>query len=239
MNIFAKPLIALACAGILLFVFSGQKVQAALLNESGTAILADTFGTGAGSEDLTVDWTVVENLSGIYTYSYIIENPAGDVVLNNDGTPTSKPEVVDAFGIGFDTTAANAYVPFSQTGGLYDRNSGVNGLYWFFAPVTAGSNSPTLSFQSYLPPGMGNADAEAGAPPSPWASDPYGQQVPIPAPIPESTATLTLLAAALFLLLPFRFAISRLIHRGEKMARVRAAFGRPLAPHPCRRDRIN
>jgi len=202
---YAKTIVALAFGGVLLSGPPGQTVQANLVNESGTAILADAFGTATGSEALTVDWSVVESVSDIYTYSYIIQNPAGDVLLNNDGTPTSIPEIVDAFGIGFDTTIPGAYVPFSQAGGAYRQNNGVNGLFWFFPAVPAGYSSPMLSFESYLPPALGNADAEDANAPSPWASIPYGQRVPVPAIIvPEPTSTLALLAAALLLLLPFR-----------------------------------
>jgi len=42
-----------------------------------------------------------------------------------------------------------------------------------------------LSFQSDLPPGAGNANAQDANPPSPWSSFPNGQQVPVPLTVPE------------------------------------------------------
>ena len=131
-------------------------------------------------EALTVDWSVAEDGSGIYTYSYTIQNPAGDVILNDAGEPTSTPEVVDAFSIGFDTTLPGAYVPVSQAGGSTEQNNGVDGLFWSFATVNPGADSPALSFQSYLAPGLGNANAQDGNPPSPWSTIPGGQQLPVP-----------------------------------------------------------
>jgi len=180
-----------------------------LLNESGQATLADAYGTATGPEALTVNWSVVENGSDIYTYSYTIQNPPGDVLLGSGGSPTLSPEIVDAFSVGFDTTAAGAYVAGSQAGGTSDQNNGVNGLFWYFAAVNPGSSSPALTFESYLAPGLGNANAQDGNPPSPWASDPNGQQVPVPLTliVPDSTPTIVLLAAILLAILLFRFAI--------------------------------
>ena len=66
-----KPIAAVAVGAVLL---SGMLCPAAraqgLLNESGTAILANAFGTATGPEALTVDWSVVESASDVYTYSY-------------------------------------------------------------------------------------------------------------------------------------------------------------------------
>jgi hypothetical protein len=183
-----------------------------LLNESGQSTLANAFGASSGPETLTVDWSVIENSSDIYTYTYTIENPAGDVLLNNDGSPTSSPEVVDAFSVLFDTTAPGAFVLSSQSGGLTDVNNGAVGLAWSFSAINPGADSPALSFQSSLPPGEGNATALDANPPSPWRSTPGGQQVPVPGAIPEP-APLALLAAAL-LLLPFQSAIRRFILPG-------------------------
>ena len=151
-----------------------------LLNESGQSILANAFGASSGPETLTVDWSVNENSSDVYSYAYTIENPVGDVVLNNDGSPTSSPEVVDAFSGPFDTTAPGAFVLDSQSGGLTDVNNGADGLAWSFSAVNPGAGSPSLSFQSDLPPGQGNATALDENPPSPWRSTPGGQQVPVP-----------------------------------------------------------
>jgi hypothetical protein len=182
--------------------------NAGLLDISGTSSLADAFGTATGSEALSVNWSVVENPSLVYTYSFTIQNPAGDVLLNNNGSPTSTPEIVDAFSVGFNTTVPGAFIAGSQTGGLSQQNNGVDGLFWTFAAVDAGTNSPTLSFESDLPPTLGNACAQGANPPSPWSSVPYGQQDPVPQTatqdVPDSATTFTLLAAVLLLLVPFR-----------------------------------
>ncbi len=194
-----KPIAAVAVGAVLL---SGMLCPAAraqgLLNESGTAILANAFGTATGPEALTVDWSVVESASDVYTYSYTIENPAGDVVLKSDGSPTSTPEIVDDFSVSFDATVAGAYVPSSQTGGTYQQNNGVIGLFWAFDAVNPGGSSPTLSFESDLPPALGNANASGEPPPSPWASVPSGQQVPVPSVVPEPP-TFILMAGTLLL----------------------------------------
>src|ERR1039458_2189346 len=111
-----KTIVALAVGAILLSGLLGQTAQAQLLlNESGTSILADSFGTATGPEALTVSWSVVESVTLGYTYSYSVNNPVGDVVLGNTGLPTSTPENVDAFSVGFDTTAPGAYIMNSQT----------------------------------------------------------------------------------------------------------------------------
>jgi hypothetical protein len=207
-----KPaLVALASGAILLAGFACQTVQAAPLDETGSSYLSDAFGSGSGSsESLTVSWSVVEDLSGIYTYTYTIDNPAGDVLLNNDGSPTTTPEVVFNYSVGFDTTAPGAYVLGSISGGAFDLNNGVDGLTWNFTAVSAGNNSPALSFESDLPPTMGDADALGDNPPSPWSSYPNGQEVPVPEPVPDSMNTLALLAGML-LLLRFRPALLRFI----------------------------
>src|ERR1017187_10609746 len=126
-----KTIVALAVGAILLSGLLGQTAQAQLLlNESGTSILADSLGANTGPEALPISWSVVENASLIYTYTYTVNNPVGDVVLDNTGTPTSTPEPVDAFSVGFDTTAGGAYISGSQTGGLFDENNGTAGLFW-------------------------------------------------------------------------------------------------------------
>jgi hypothetical protein len=176
-----KTIVALAVGAILLCGLLGQTAQAQLLlNESGTSILADSFGTATGPEALTVSWSVVENVSLVYTYSYSVNNPAGDVNLNN-----GSPEPVDAFSVGFDTTAPGAYIIGSQTGGVFDENNGHGGLFWAFAAVNPGTSSGPLSFLSDLPPTLGNANAQDANPPSPWSSYPDGQQVPVPLTVPE------------------------------------------------------
>jgi len=202
--------VAVAVGGVLLSCLLGQKAQAQgqlLLNESGTSVLADSFGTATGPEALTISWTVVENVSDVYMYTYVVNNPVGDVLLNNNGSPTTTPEIVDAFAVDFNTTAPGAYIMNSQSGGVSDQNNGGDGLFWSFAAVPAGSSSPQLSFQSDMPPTMGNADAQDANPPSPWSSFPNGQTVPVPTTVPEPTTTALLVGVSL--LLPFRFAIRK------------------------------
>jgi hypothetical protein len=181
-----------------------------LLNEKGKSVLADVFGTASGPEALIVSWTVVEDAAGTYTYSYIVNNLKGDVLLTDAGQPTSTPEIVDAFMVAFDTTAPGAFVPLSQTGGSCDVNLGPFGLFWSFTPVQPGSASPTLSFESDLPPVPGNASATDSSPPSPWASSPDGQQVPVPDPqtdVPEPAPAALFALGLLFL--PSRAALRK------------------------------
>jgi hypothetical protein len=201
MKVNTKAIVVLVSGAILLSAVPGQTNPATLLNESGTSILADSYHSESAPEAITVSWSVVENALDIYTYSYTVNNPAGDVLLNNEGQPTSTPEIVDSYSLGFDTTFPGAYLSGSQTGGIYQQDNGT-GLKWFLSPVAAGEKSGPLSFESYLPPTPGDANAMDANPPSPWASIPAGQPVPIPR-VPDSTATITLLAGVL-LLLPFR-----------------------------------
>ena len=193
---------ALASGAILLSGVLSQTAQASV--ESGSAQLADVLGVDTGPESLTVSYLVTLS-AGVYTYTYSVFNPAGDVLLNTNGLPTATPEVVDAFSVGFDTTQPGAFIAGSQTGGLADLNDGVAGLFWAFTGVNPSNSSPTLSFESDLPPVMGNAGAQDANPPSPWASNPDGQDVPVPntALAPDSTSTLALFGGVL-LLLPFR-----------------------------------
>ena len=214
-----KIIAAMACGMVWISGIFCQTTQAqdVLLNESGTSVLANTFGMNTGPEALIVSWAVVENNSDVYTYSYVVNNPLGDVLLNNNGTPTSNPEIVDAFAVVFDTTFAGAYVPGSQTGGSGNQNNGTSGLFWSFTAVNPNTSSPILSFESDLPPTLGNANAQDANPPSPWSSIPNGQQVPVPA-VPEPPTTVLL--AGTLLLLPFRSALLRVI--GKKAQAVRA-----------------
>jgi hypothetical protein len=90
----SNPMIVRVSLAVVLFGALGQTGRAqGLLNESGTSALADVFGTSTGPEALTVSWSVVENASDVYTYTYSLNNPAGDVLLNDNDTPTSTPEV--------------------------------------------------------------------------------------------------------------------------------------------------
>jgi hypothetical protein len=188
----AKSIIALpgavALAGLLCQTAPAQLV----IDPLTTVVLADAFGTATGPEAVTITTEVTET-AGVYTYSYIVNNPSGDVLLNANGSPTSTPESVDAFSVSFNTTAPGAFVPGSQTGGVYDSNNLVGGLFWAFDAINAGNSGPTLSFVSDEPPTLGNANAQDANPPSPWSSAPNGQQVPVPSDVPEP-ATMTLLA---------------------------------------------
>ena len=212
MKIHAKPLVVLALGAILIAGLRCQTAQAqeVLLNESGTSVLADALGANTGPEAITVFWSVVENVSSVYTYTYSVSNAVGDVVLDNHGNPTSTPEIVDAFSVGFDTTQPGAYIMNSQQGGLYDANNGSAGLFWAFAGINPGTVSGPMSFQSDLPPVLGNANAQDRNPPSPWSSNPNGQQVPVPGAVPEPPATILLALASL---LPFRSRLVQFIRK--------------------------
>jgi hypothetical protein len=203
----AKSVVALALGAILPPGLPCQTTQAqGLLNESGASILADVFGTAAGSEALTVNWSVVENASGIYTYTYTVNNPSGDVLLNGNDTPTVTPEIVDSFELDFNATLPGAVVSV-PTGGDGAYTLSAYGLCWVLNPdvVLAGASSGRLSFESDNAPTPGNASASDDNPPSPWSSCADGQPVPVPdAPsdVPEPTTT-ALLALTALLLPPF------------------------------------
>jgi hypothetical protein len=183
----ARAKIAASVAGVvLLCALACQTTHGqGLLNESGVAILADTFGSASGPDALLVSWSVAENQSDVYTYSYVVINPPGDVVLNNNGVPTLSPESVDAFSVVFNTLASGAFISGSEAGGTSGQNDGEDGLFWSFSPIQPNASSPTLSFESDLPPMLGNANAQDDNAPSPWSSFPNGQQVAIPISVPE------------------------------------------------------
>jgi hypothetical protein len=199
-----KPIVALASEAVLLAGLFCQtaSAQSVVVGTPGSSILANAFGTSSGPEALSVSWLVTQS-GPIYTYFYQVNNPAGDVILNNNGSPTGTPEVVDAFSIAFDTTVLGAYISGTQAGGSSDQNNGASGLFWSFASVSPNSSSATLSFESDLPPTLGNANAQDANPPSPWSSSPFGQQVPVPAVVPEP-ATTAMFAFSGLLLLPVR-----------------------------------
>jgi hypothetical protein len=209
-----ETIVVLASGAILLSgLLLGQTAQAALV-ESGTAQLADVLEVDTGPESLTVSYSVFLT-AGVYTYSYSVANPTGDVILP-PAPGAGGPEVVDAFAVAFNTTIGSgttaAYIPGTQTGGTAMQNNGTSGLFWSFTVVNPGSSSPTLSFQSYLPPVLGNANASDENPPSPWSSSPFGQQVPIPeTPVSTPEPPTTALLALTFLLLPFRSNLRRFL----------------------------
>jgi hypothetical protein len=202
-----KTIVALASGAILLSGLFSQTAQAGLI-ESGTAQLADVLGVDTGPESLTVSYLVSETGS-TYTYAYSVANPVGDAILA-PAQGAGNPEIVDAFAVAFNTTIPGAFVAGSQTGGTAQQNNLAAGLFWSFTGVNPGSSSPTLSFESDLPPVLGNANASDANPPSPWSSSPFGQQVPIPqvAPTPDSGSTVALLGGVL-LLLPFRSTLKK------------------------------
>ncbi len=177
-----------------------------LLNENGISILAPTFAPTGGyaanpQEYLSVAWTVAELSPGDYKYTYNVSNPAGDVLLNSSGGLTGTPEIFDAFSVGFNTTAAGAYLAGTQTGGFVQEQSTVS-LAWFFDPSIPAGSTGTVTFQSAFGPTLGNADAMDAAPPSPWSSvAPGGNTVPVPQIIPEPSVA-TLLGASALLLIP-------------------------------------
>lgn len=197
-----KPSVASVAGVILLFGLLCQRTQAQGIVDLGTSVLADAFGTASGPEALLVSWSVVESGSDVYTYTYVVNNPLGDVLLNNNGSPTLSPENVDAFSVGFDTTVAGSYIPGSQVGGTSGQVND-SGLFWSFTGIEPNSASPELSFESDSPPTMGNANAQDSNLPSPWSSFPNGGQVPVPTAVPEPT-TMTLFALTALLVFPFR-----------------------------------
>jgi hypothetical protein len=213
MNIKLKPLVALVSGTILLPGLLCQTVQAQIIMvETNTATLADALGAATGPEALTVGYSVTENtLTDVYTYTYTLNNPAGDIILPG-AVNAGESEIVDLFSIGFNASAPGAVLPGSFTGGTVGRNNGVFGVEWILATPTiaAGDNSTGLyagvpmSFKSLDAPEMGNASASDANPPSPWDSSPDGNPVPVPAP--DSTSTLTLLAG-MMLLFPMRSVI--------------------------------
>jgi hypothetical protein len=186
------PILGLAC-GILAVAAANVHAQGILAPltpggpaDVGSSFLSDVLGSGPGSpESLTVNWSVSENLSGIYTYAYAVFNPPGDIQLPGSVAP-GAPEIVDYYSVNFNSTVPGALVagPF---GGAYSSPNGLSGVFWIMPPVAPGTGSGVLSYQSALPPIYGNANASDANPPSPWSSAPFGQQVPVPNTAPLST----------------------------------------------------
>jgi hypothetical protein len=217
-----KIKLILASGAILLSGALCQTANASLLNIAGSSTLGNSAGVPIPMENLIVDWRVVENASLVYTYSYTVYNPIGDVLL-----PTIVPpslgggiESVDGFSVAFNTTVPGLFLPGTYTGGFLTGNEGNDGnagLFWSFAPVPAGSKSPILSFQSDYGPTVGNANAQDADPPSPWAStSPGGTTVPVPSltPMPGLPEPTTLISGAL-LLLPFGASSLRILRKNR------------------------
>jgi hypothetical protein len=185
-----KMKLILACGAILASGGIWQTAHASIvLGTTYTSILADAEGSTSVPQALTVNWEVTKS-GAIYTYSYKLNDPVGE-----KNATTGKEEFVDNFAVSFDTTVAGAVIAGSQTGGVFYPSS-AGDLTWDITGIGPGS-SATMTFQSYLPPTYGDADANDANLPSPWASAPYGQQVAVP--VPEPT---TMIAGAM-LLLPF------------------------------------
>jgi len=215
MNIRVKPIVALVSGAILLPCLLDQTAYAqSTFIEGGTSTLADVFLTATGTEALSVSWFVVENTSSdVYTYAYNVNNPVGDVELNNDGTKTTIPETFNNFSISFNTLLPGANITGTAPIGGTFQNNGASGLSWSFPDVSPGTSSALLAFQSSLAPGLGNASAGGGSiPPGPWSSIPAGEPVPVPRAVPEP-ATKALLALTALLLLPFSSTWRRLLRQ--------------------------
>ena len=147
-----------------------------------------------------------------YLYLYQVENAGG--------VP------IDAFSVTFDTTApgllgagvltgddldvASALHPAHTVGGEVEgfalasvaallTTVDPNTVTWTFAPQAAGTETDTFFIWHLQPPVYGNAGAQDGSPPSPWASiAPGGTRVPVPnVRVPDSGTTILLLGAAL------------------------------------------
>lgn len=200
-----KPFVALAAAAILVPGLMSPCAQAqSTLIESGTSTMPDVLQQ-TGSEALTVSWFVVENnASGVYTYAYNVNNPAGDEQENSSGVPIAgTSETFDNFSLSFNTTLPGAYVNGTAPTDGSLVNGGANGLTWNFPAVSPGNSSELLAFQSDQPPVMGNASVSGGSvPPAPWSTLGNGQPVPVPRAVPEPEVTSLFAFAAL--LLPFR-----------------------------------
>lgn len=197
MNTHVKPIASLGL-GILLSLALTQKIHAqGTLVMNGISPLADSLGTSTGSEALSVQWSVYYNNTGnFFTYFYQLNNPAGDILLNPDGSPYSPtvPESVDTFTVDFNAAPPGMVISGNQT-----YNNGPAGLEWVFSSgIAPGANSGLLSFESNLGPGptpTGSAQANnvlGGSPPAPWATS--TSLVSVPRAVPEP-ATLALMGA--------------------------------------------
>jgi hypothetical protein len=207
-----KPIGILASTAILLStgLFQTAHAQSTLI-ESGTASLADVFGVFIGPDAVQISYFVLENnVTDLYTYGYNILNPAGDVVLNPDQSPTTTPEVFSTLTLTFNPEQ-NAIVATVPVGGTFKEDADLS-VTWTFPTVAPGASSALLAFQSPYAPTMGNASVGGGAtPPSPWSSI-NGQLVPVPHAAPEPSTTALVGLGAMFLL-PFHSKAGRLFRR--------------------------
>jgi hypothetical protein len=165
--------VGLVACGLLI-----QQAQAVII-DSGTGVLPSTTGGGAGTT-LTASYSV--DLTGaVYTYSYVVHNPATD---------TTNP---DQFSVTFNANGTSVIAITSGTG-IVNTGSSVT---WFFAGVPAGSSSGTLSFTSPDAPIHGNAGANDSNPPAPWSTLATGG-VPVDVPnVPDGGSAVALLGIAM------------------------------------------
>jgi hypothetical protein len=159
-----------------------QQAQATLV-ESGSSALNTFVGADAPQDNLSVNWSVT--LSGsTYTYSYTVVNPSSD------------SDYVDSYNVTFNTVAPGAYIASSATGGIIAPAVASSSITWDITQLLPGT-STTVTYESLLPPTLGNDNASDAVPPSPWASTaPGGQLVPIPT-IPDGGLTVALLGGSL------------------------------------------
>lgn len=202
-----KPLVAVGCGAILLTVMPCQTATAQTVVSSGTSYLIDVFGDAPSSpngmkEDLPVVYSVTQS-GAIFTYNYIVYNPAGDVLQSSSGVPTTDPgtpEIVNNLTIDFNESPSSV-LSITPIGGYTAVPLPGAGITWSFSAVTAGNNTADMSFTSPLAPTMGPASAQNGDGPSPWSGS-----LPVPAPEP---ATTSLLALTCLSLLSFRSILRR------------------------------
>lgn len=190
-----KPTVALIVGAVLIFGALSQTAQAQSVIDTNYVVLADAAGSAASPTALPVS-TWVTQLGNVYTYNYIVYNPAGD---------TGK--LVTTFSVGFESDIPGVVSSISGDG---VNNAGNLGVLW--QPLinsasgnflSAGAQSAVLSFQSDEPPTIGAANSNGSSPPGPWKSINGGEDVFVPVPEPE---IMSMLAGAL-LLLPFRSSV--------------------------------
>jgi hypothetical protein len=209
MNKNFKPVLGVL-TGIVATAALGGATAKAALTPGGTGITGTstltTKSSTSSDEQLTIDWTVVESATDIYTYNYVVKNPAKDVLL--PPSPPGISETVDSLYVDFDVNSTSVLT--GPTGGI-----GVGGsffdiaLQWSFLDpsIGAGGTSGNLTFTSMLAPSPGEASASDANPPSPWdTANPGGSPVPVPGTgnfgVPDSASTMTLLGGVM-MLLPF------------------------------------
>jgi hypothetical protein len=209
MNKNFKPVLGVLTRVVAIAALAGTTAQAALTpggtGISGTSKLTTT-GSTSPDEQLTIDWTVVESATDIYTYNYVVYNPANDTLL-----PPAVPgisETVDSLYVDFDVNSTSVLT--GPTGGIGVGGTFFNiALQWTFLDpsIDAGGNSGNLTFTSMLAPSPGEATASDANPPSPWdTANLGGSPVPVPGTgnfsVPDNASTMALLGGVM-MLLPF------------------------------------